>query len=575
MKRRIAAVLMAMAWEIVILAYGAEMTKYPAPRFPSYLRPPKSIEDIMPFARAAVKQTGGRTPLGLAEKGMTVAIFSEPTADDLVLQAIKRAYEERGVKVQIVPEHQLLGVSKQDALKAVKSFQWYTSEQGYMEAQRWIMERFSDPEVPKKWLRERRPDLYRALFQKEEEGAAPELVDLGRKFGGKNVAQAIIKYLDQHSEVNIVFWRRGGRTVTRKSLEPHGSKFYGNFIFDNRYELMNKASTFPGDVWRLVEERVLEPLAWVDQVHVTDPEGTHFTFEVNEKEAQAWAEGAYQQGHLFMFPHQATGRFPYSSVDYPAFTKKYNPRYLIKVNGIFTGTWNHTGAFPRIEVHVKDGYVKEVKGGGTYGDLWREFLNYPKINDLTYPYHDQPGYWWIYEAGLGTNPKFFKRPDENREGHNQSERNNAGIIHWGFGLRLDHGPDKPVESKEWTEFARANGLRNDHWWHIHNYFITYRVRVRGTKNTWMTLIEKGDLPVLKAPEIRALASRYGDPNEVLDDDWTAYLPGINAPGRYEDYAKDPWKVAAMVMNKIEQGSFEYFYPTSKATAKAKRQKRLF
>src|ERR1700752_1464726 len=137
---------------------GAESAKYPAPRFPSYVKPPKSIEDVMPFARAAVRQTGGRTPLGLVEKGMTVAIFTEPTAEDMVMQAVKRAYEERGVKAQIVPEDQLLGVSKEEALKAVKTSRWFTSEQGYMEMRAWILQRFSDPEIPKKWLKEHRPD---------------------------------------------------------------------------------------------------------------------------------------------------------------------------------------------------------------------------------------------------------------------------------------------------------------------------------------------------------------------------------------------------------------------------------
>jgi len=545
-------------------APGAEAVKYPQPRFPSYVKPPKSIEDVMPFARAAVRQTGGRTPLGLMEKGTTVAIFTEPAAEEMILQAIKRAYEERGVKVQIVPEHLLLGVSQEEALKAVKARHWYTSEQGYMEAYRWITQRFSDPDVPKKWLKERRPDLYKAMFDKEERELPPELVELGKKFGGQSVAQAIVKYLDQHPEVNALFWRRGGRTVTRKSIEPHGKKFYGNFIFDNRYELMNKAASFPGDVWRLVEERVVEPLSWIDRTRVTDPEGTDFAFEVDEKQAQAWAKGAYQQGHLFMFPHQATGRFPYSTVDYPAFTREYNPRFLVKVNGVFAGTNNHTGSFPRIEVQVKDGYVKEVKGGGIYGDVWREFLKYPRINELNYPFHDQPGYWWIYEAGTGTNPKFFKRPDENMEGTNSSERNNAGVIHWGFGLRLDHGPDKAVESKEWMDFAKQNGLPNDHWWHIHNLLLTYRVRVRGTKNTWLTLIDKGELTALRAPEIRALASRYGDPRDLLSDDWVAHIPGINAPGRYEDYAKDPWKTLTMVMKKIEAGTYEYFHPAVKA-----------
>jgi hypothetical protein len=159
--------------------------------------------------------------------------------------------------------------------------------------------------------------------------------------------------LDNHPEVNSVFFQRGRRTATSRTMGQHSRKFFGNFIFDNRWELMNKAATFPGDVWRLAEERTIEPLAWVDRVHATDPEGTNFTFDVDEKQAQAWAKGGYQQGHLYMFPHQATGRFPYSTVEYPAFTKEYNPRFLIKVNGVFAGTTNHTGSFPRIEVRLK------------------------------------------------------------------------------------------------------------------------------------------------------------------------------------------------------------------------------
>ncbi|HET8564417.1 MAG TPA: hypothetical protein VFM35_11135, partial [Candidatus Binatia bacterium] len=200
---------------------------------------------------------------------------------------------------------------------------------------------------------------------------------------------------------------------------------------------------------------------------------------------------------------------------------------------------------------------------GTYGELWREFLKYPKINEVTYPYQDKPGYWWFYEAGLGTNPKFFKRPDENMFGNNQSERNNAGVIHWGFGGSVVHDPDKPEESKAWIDFPKQHGLPKDHWWHIHNMLLTYRVRVRGTKNTWLTLIDKGELTAFRSPEIRALASRYGDVNEVLSEDWIGHFPGINAPGKYEEYAKDPWKTFTEVMRKINAGTYEYFYPKSK------------
>jgi hypothetical protein len=84
--------------------------------------------------------------------------------------------------------------------------------------------------------------------------------------------------------------------------------------------------------------------------------------------------------------------------------------------------------------------------------------------------------------------------------------------------------------------------------------------VRGTKNSWLTLIDKGQVVALKSPEIRALASRYGNPDEVLGDDWSPHLPGINAPGKYSDYAKDPWKTVMSVMKRIEAGTYEYFYP---------------
>ena len=310
----------------------------------------------------------------------------------------------------------------------------------------WINSRFADPEIPKKWLKERRPDLYKALFEKETH-VAPQLKATADKLTRKGLSDGLIKYLDKHPEVNAVFFQRGGRTATSRTMGEHSKKFFGNFIFDNRWELMNKAATFPGDVWRLAEERIIEPLAWVDQVQVSDPEGTESNVRGRRKASASLDQRRLPAGHLYMFPHQATGRFPYSTVEYPAFTKEYNPRFLLKISGVFAGTSNHTGSFPRIEVRLKDGYVTEVKGGGIYGDVWREFLKYPKINDLTYPFHDQPGYWWIYEAGLGTNPKFFKQPDENMNGDNISERNNAGVIHWGFGLRLHHGPDKPLESK--------------------------------------------------------------------------------------------------------------------------------
>ena len=295
------------------LLSGAESTKYPAPRFPSYLKPPKSIDDVMPFARAAVRQTGGRTPLGLVETGMTTLIVAEVQADAMVMEAIKKAYEERGVKVYIISEHELLGVNKEEAQKAIRATRWYTSEQGYMEVRRWIDDLFVDAEVPKKWLKERRPDLYKAIYAKGEEVPQKQR-ETAKQLGGPNVAKAIIKFLDQHPDVRAVFWRRGGRPRTARLLEQHSSKFYGNFIFDNRYELMNKASTFPGDVWRLAEERVLEALAWFDRVEATDPEGTKMHFDLTEEEARTWLRAPTIRGTSSCRPTRQRAASPIPSL---------------------------------------------------------------------------------------------------------------------------------------------------------------------------------------------------------------------------------------------------------------------
>ena len=38
---------------------------------------------------------------------------------------------------------------------------------------------------------------------------------------------------------------------------------------------------------------------------------------------------------------------------------------------------------------------------------------------------------------------------------------------------------------------------------------------------------------------RKLAAKYGDPDELLREDWVPRVPGITAPGSYADYSKNP------------------------------------
>jgi hypothetical protein len=39
--------------------------------------------------------------------------------------------------------------------------------------------------------------------------------------------------------------------------------------------------------------------------------------------------------------------------------------------------------------------------------------------------------------------------------------------------------------------------------------------------------------------VRKLAEKYGDPNDLLSEDWIPQIPGITASGSYDEYAKNP------------------------------------
>ena len=59
------------------------------------------------------------------------------------------------------------------------------------------------------------------------------------------------------------------------AMYPMQDKFLGTFMTDNIYNLQSQMSTYPGDVWQLAEEQLLEPLVYAERIEVTDPEGTN------------------------------------------------------------------------------------------------------------------------------------------------------------------------------------------------------------------------------------------------------------------------------------------------------------
>ena len=95
--------------------------------------------------------------------------------------------------------------------------------------------------------------------------------------------------------------------------------------------------------------------------------------------------------------------------------------------------------------------------------------------------------------------------------------------------------------------------------HQHNLLPTYQLRLRDLEQ-WITLLEHGGLSALNDVGVRALASRYGNPDVILRRDYIPPLPGINAPGTYDSYARDPGAYWTRWARSIDAGTYEFFKP---------------
>ena len=99
------------------------------------------------------------------------------------------------------------------------------------------------------------------------------------------------------------------------------------------------------------------------------------------------------------------------------------------------------------------------------------------------------------------------------------------MIHIGIGQMLD------------LMWALKQELPFYHF-HVHLYFPTYTCKLKDGRE--VKLIDKGRLTALDDPRVRRIAAKYGNPDELLREDWVPALPGINTAGDYQkDYAADP------------------------------------
>lgn len=304
---------------------------------------------------------------------------------------------------------------------------------------------------------------------------------------------------EDHEEYDLLLYGVGGPNRRLEGTD------YDRIPWRTQADVVSSANSFPPSVWELIDQKTAHVVRNAAHVRITDPEGTDIEFTNYDDEDKYFPRDV--PGHVMGHPSYLTPE--------------------IDTTGVVAGTLNHAGAFPRIEVELDDAKVIEVRGGGRYGQLWRETLE--ASEEIQYPGLPGTGLFWLWEVAIGTHPKVARPQVDNINEiqYPEMDRRRSGIIHCGFGIQY------PIE-------PYAARLEDVPWGHVHVHlnFPTYIATM--PDGTTTTLIDDGHLTTLDDPEVREEAAKYGDPDELLSEEWIPAVPGITTDGDYnQDYANNP------------------------------------
>jgi hypothetical protein len=479
----------------------------PAPRYPRYLVK-ATVDELMPAARLAVRQAYGKSPLGKMQSGQTVYVIHQYGQDDQVWDAIARAWQERGVQSHVIGSWELVGLTKDAYFAQVKDNLLHGGE-AWQELG--VFRPVYQPFFPDDIRRQFKQAFTSAVLRKD-----------------------IQKFFDARPEVQYLYAGTGGDW--RTPLGHHRDKFMGNWIYYTPFDLLGKTTEFPGDVWNMVDDKVVKPIAHVSEGTITDPEGTRLHWTQNPEQRKRWTQHVGDNNHLNIYPSPADATW---------------------VEGIVRASANHTGFYPTMTVTLsRHGRVETIEGGGKTGDLFRMLVDHPKLKSANFPTGPEPGYWFLTQDGFATNPKFVRDVDLLVKGAanigNLSERNRAGVQHFSFSY-----PSRSRDPRD-VEYAKTAGVPLDHTAHMHVYFPTVRWRMADT-GEWLTVAEHGMVKAFDDPEVRALAARYGDPALIFRYEWIPAIPGVNVPGDHDrDYGADPWTWLMQEWDRIKAGTYAYY-----------------
>jgi len=254
--------------------------------------------------------------------------------------------------------------------------------------------------------------------------------------------------------------------------------------------LLNSSLTYPLDVWDAIDDKTWELLGGARRIEISEEDGTNLTFDLTPEDWAAqrnFDEGApsrgrpYTPGHIFV-----------------PFPKDLKLEGEIAIRSLTFG-----GAVPLTRLTVEGRRVTKINGGGVFGDTLRR--SFEEYKDKTYPGLPGPGANWISTFAMCTNPKFRRSPSY------ESARGSARVHSWCLGHRRSGFLHASIGSAMATQNHKI----------IRHFDMMFTTVVADGR----PVIEEGHLAALDAPEVRRVAERYGDPDNLLREDW---VPDRNA-----------------------------------------------
>ena len=274
-----------------------------------------------------------------------------------------------------------------------------------------------------------------------------------------------------------------GRGVVMRWAQETGTEFHSARMFRER---LCTGEPYPGEIIGALVANIWETLRTGRNYHLTDPNGTDLTWTVDQ---QTW------ERYLELF-----GTRP----------NNHGPRlHLSKapdMQGKLVSRRLHSGTIAEIELTIEGGRVVAIKGGGRIGEYMR--TAFEEFADVHYPLFPGPGVNWVEYAVWGWIPRLA--PAANAESMTWTARfaaekfeNRAGVVHVAIGTGAG---------------ALTTGFADMHGYPIHHKdFNLFRatLTVDGRK-----VVDGGRLLALDSPEVRRIAAKYGEPDELLKVPWT-------------------------------------------------------